>query len=553
MNAPSLVPKYLRYANRVSMELGVADEVKAFEEAAAAFPNRSHIIAATCVDDRRDEGAPTRLSPCAPLPPPHSLCALACLLLPSYRLCSIIERPPVILRDLEPWELDYHTMAEGLEDRYAKRYPQQLIDQITASSNMAAGGGGSGGEGAGAAAAEDAAAAGGGDGDKKAAGKKGKDKKKGGKEEGEEAGAAAAAAGEGDKKAAAGKASSASSTSSSSAAAAAAGGEEGAEEAGASAAMQVEGGLAPLAPRVSMADRIADIRSLDRAYTQRLVLLVKRASDGQWVLPGGVVQPKVITASKSGQVMPLAARKHVTQSLEITPDADLWYVGRAPIGHTLTVYPPEVQQATGAYGSKTFYYRAELLKGKIRATGKPVAAPEAAKASGVAAEAYADWCWVPRDATEAYLPRTAYKYLHQIMGAGPGEEATRRSAWLEKLAAATGKQKQGGKAGGEAAAVYARYCRTHAYKTQRGALRDVATATQAALAARKHSAEKTAAVRSELLSLAARKARARAVSEALRVQLATPNLSVTLSRFMETRKAERAAKAAAAGTGSATA
>ena len=49
LNHPRLTAKFLRYAERVARELGVADEVAAFETAAAAYPNPPRLVAATCV------------------------------------------------------------------------------------------------------------------------------------------------------------------------------------------------------------------------------------------------------------------------------------------------------------------------------------------------------------------------------------------------------------------------------------------------------------------------------------------------------------------------
>ena len=47
MNAPALVPKFLRHAERTANELGVAAEIRAFDEAAASFPNPCPLIANT--------------------------------------------------------------------------------------------------------------------------------------------------------------------------------------------------------------------------------------------------------------------------------------------------------------------------------------------------------------------------------------------------------------------------------------------------------------------------------------------------------------------------
>ena len=47
LNHASLTAKFLRYAARVAGELGVADDIAAFDAAAAAFPNPPRLVAAT--------------------------------------------------------------------------------------------------------------------------------------------------------------------------------------------------------------------------------------------------------------------------------------------------------------------------------------------------------------------------------------------------------------------------------------------------------------------------------------------------------------------------
>jgi hypothetical protein len=47
LNDPKLTPKFLRYAERTARELGVVEDVRAFDEAAAAFPNPPRIVATT--------------------------------------------------------------------------------------------------------------------------------------------------------------------------------------------------------------------------------------------------------------------------------------------------------------------------------------------------------------------------------------------------------------------------------------------------------------------------------------------------------------------------
>lgn len=55
---PRLAAKYLRHAERVAWELGVVEELRQFEEAAAAFPNPPKLVAATCVRARPARALP---------------------------------------------------------------------------------------------------------------------------------------------------------------------------------------------------------------------------------------------------------------------------------------------------------------------------------------------------------------------------------------------------------------------------------------------------------------------------------------------------------------
>lgn len=130
-------------------------------------------------------------------------------------------------------------------------------------------------------------------------------------------------------------------------------------------------------------DKLNDTRSLDRALTRRLVLLVKRKSDGLWTFPQGV--------RNNGERMVDAAKRHMLACYG--PKLREWYPGNGPMGHKLVVYSPEKQKATGVYGEKVgclcvlnltlawahgrdcsvfvawvqvFFYRAQIFRGRIR-------------------------------------------------------------------------------------------------------------------------------------------------------------------------------------------
>ena len=363
------------------------------------------------------------------------------------------------MRDVESWESDFLEYAEARRHAEAKPYPQTLIDMFTASSTVL--------EGAGRGA--DAAAAGGGS---------------------EASPGSDAAGGDGT------TASSGSDTGAASLAASSgarlddfyeAGGDGGDAD-----AADARAGLV-LAPRATAADALGDVRSLDRAYSARLLLLLRDARSGTWTLPGG---PRL-----EGERM-VAAAERTMRSAWGAPSSsplDAWYVGAAPVGHWLEVFPEEVQAATGAYGAKHFVYRAELLGGKLARPGA----------------GFDEWAWVTRDEAEERLPRPLWKYLHQVAGAGPGEEFARRAAWQRRVAAAGLTPAQ---ASGRSA-----YRLAAARRTGAARLPAVATRAQAELTAAPHGdAAKSAALAKELAAYAARVRLQRADAALVADRLATP-------------------------------
>lgn len=84
--------------------------------------------------------------------------------------------------------------------------------------------------------------------------------------------------------------------------------------------------------------------------------------------------------------------------------------------------PPDVAAATGTFGAKVFIYRAEIIAGRFRL-------PAAGGGR------YSDFGWYTRDEAEAVLARPQWKYLHQVMAAGAGEEYAREAAWRKRVEA----------------------------------------------------------------------------------------------------------------------
>lgn len=170
-------------------------------------------------------------------------------------------------------------------------------------------------------------------------------------------------------------------------------------------------------PRTTPADEIANFRSLERAYTQRLVLIVKDKATGQWTVPQG--------ERFDGETMQASAQRWTRAMFGADSTAILWFLTDAPVGHMLNVFPPEKQQALQCYGEKVYFYRAEILKGRFRMPAEGDARSRDFK--------YSDYAWVTRDESEKYFNRPFYKYMHQVIGAGAGEEITRKTQWLQKI------------------------------------------------------------------------------------------------------------------------
>lgn len=62
----------------------------------------------------------------------------------------------------------------------------------------------------------------------------------------------------------------------------------------------------------------------------------------------------------------MVASAHRTLRTSVGEDVVTWYPGNAPMGFWLDVYPEEKQQKLQCYGAKVFFYRAEILNGRVK-------------------------------------------------------------------------------------------------------------------------------------------------------------------------------------------
>jgi hypothetical protein len=422
---------------------------------------------------RAARAAQTYSDMCRPICPPVLLLLLLLLLL-WFPFCSVLERSNVVMRDVESWESDFTAVVSARREAEAKVYPQQLLDHWQASEKVL------GGAGAGAGAAEGAQGG---------AGKGGGGAGAGGSKAGGGGGGGEASAAASDDAAGAPSSSL----------------DMFFESTGAVGEASTTRRAIQAAPRITPADQINDQRSLDRAYSQRLVFVVRDKATGEWTIPGGEVH--------EGEPLRQAAERWVRSFFGPSSRVSLWYVGGAPVGHWLRAYPPDVQQATKCYGEKVFFYRAEILAGRFR-----MPAPGEAGRAGLP---FDDFKWLTRDETEAVFSRPFYKYAHQMIGGGPGEEAARHAAWQERV-------KARGWTLAKATAVRARR-----EADQRAAglrMPFVVTRADAGVAAMKTGKEKAAAAASAVDQYHDRVRESRAVGAQLRAALAQKPMVAVLAQ-----------------------
>ena len=321
------------------------------------------------------------------------------------------------------------------------------------------------------------------------------------------------------------------------------------------------------APRISSADKINDLRSLDRAYSQRLVRAFHpdppSESSGLLCVPSNshmhpTVSPPpppahlplsnnpqvlVVRNKETGVWGPPVGRRRADEPLVQAaersiksafgdPYLDVWFLGNAPIGHQLVPYAPAIAAERGCYGERIFYYRAEILAGRFRLPSGASGDPRDASTFP-----YDDFQWLTRDETETVLPRPLFKYLHQIIGAGAGEEFVRNSAWRERV---------GARALTIAQATGRRRHRVETVRLAGGRIPVLATAAQVELATAKFSDAKVKALAAEADEYHARRREQAERSRALRAALAIrPGVEAIRVKLEESRKARGGAGAAA--------
>lgn len=146
------------------------------------------------------------------------------------------------------------------------------------------------------------------------------------------------------------------------------------------------------APRVTEADETNNRRSTRRRLQDSLFLIVKRnRSDKAWQFPQG----KFL---EEDEHMRGTAERVVDRAIGKTKK---FFISNAPIGHYCYAYPSALQEKRNNFGAKVFFYRAQLLRGKVKLQTK----------------LYTDYAWVARDELPEYFDAETARFLQFILPA----------------------------------------------------------------------------------------------------------------------------------------
>ncbi|ORX96254.1 hypothetical protein K493DRAFT_314588 [Basidiobolus meristosporus CBS 931.73] len=141
------------------------------------------------------------------------------------------------------------------------------------------------------------------------------------------------------------------------------------------------------APRETTADLRKDVHSLDRALQRTLYLIVKKAGQERaWQFPEGLVE--------KNELLHEAAEREVFE--QCGSNMDLWFVGRAPVGHFVYNAP---KSDNGVQGTKVFFMKARIFSGQ--------AAPEA--------KTFQDFAWVTKQELKDYVHEDYYNAVKDML------------------------------------------------------------------------------------------------------------------------------------------
>jgi len=153
-----------------------------------------------------------------------------------------------------------------------------------------------------------------------------------------------------------------------------------------------ESGFVP-APRITEADKTGDRKTMERALSESLYLMISLAKPrpgpmGRWGFPQGLLKPE----ENMRQAAERVAIEQLGQKME------LFWLSNAPDGWTYHVFNEALRAKANAYGEKVWFYRAELIG------GQPVIHSR-----------IQDHAWAKRSEFEDYVPKDLAGYLQQVL------------------------------------------------------------------------------------------------------------------------------------------
>ncbi|KAF3924858.1 hypothetical protein ABW21_db0204706 [Orbilia brochopaga] len=147
-------------------------------------------------------------------------------------------------------------------------------------------------------------------------------------------------------------------------------------------------------PRETEADATNDVRSLNRKLSRTLYLLVKRGDrqDDAWKFPqANLVEKENLKQCAEGILTKSCGR-----------DMNYWMVGNVPIGHYSYAFPEGAQRPDGQPQGKTvFFMKARVFAGRPRLAGNQVS--------------LADYQWLPKEEIEAVVATDYWKAIKHML------------------------------------------------------------------------------------------------------------------------------------------
>ncbi|KAG9295679.1 hypothetical protein G9A89_002997 [Geosiphon pyriformis] len=146
-----------------------------------------------------------------------------------------------------------------------------------------------------------------------------------------------------------------------------------------------------VADRVTEADRIQDMKSLDRALQRTLYLIVKKPRDQHsWQFPQGGLEKQ--------ENLYQAAKRELAE--ECGRDMDVWFVGRRPIGvYQYRFVEPIVFDQNRFDGAKVFFMKAHIFAGQAKVDHNEIV----------------DFAWVTKQEMQEYVHPDYYAAVKDML------------------------------------------------------------------------------------------------------------------------------------------